>query len=95
MRRWFLLGWLLFTPLVPQAEAQAPDAAAGGASLALREAAAMVSAATAPTAPADTIYEFILRDGSRLYGTIVSEDAERVVVQTTAGARVEIPRAQI
>jgi len=106
MRRWFLLGWLLFTPLVPQAEAQVqgPDAAANGASLvsvatlaplAPRESAAMVAAAAAPAAPGDTIYEFILRDGSRVYGRVVSEDAERVVVQSTAGARVEIPRAQI
>lgn len=95
MRRLVLLGWLWCTPLAMQAQALtpwlAPDVAA-------REVPLAPLAAAAPTpdaAPADTIYEFILRDGSRLFGTVVSEDAERVVVLTTAGARVEVPRAQI
>ena len=88
MRRLVLLGWLLVTPFAAQVQAQ-PSDAAGPAPLAPD--APLVSAA----APADTIYEFILRDGSRLYGTVVSEDAERVVVLTTSGARVEVPRAQI
>jgi len=92
MRRLFLLGWLLVTPLTAQVQAQASDAS-GSASFAPYAPLAPVAAPVA--APADTIYEFILRDGSRLYGTVVSEDAERIVVLTTSGARVEVPRAQI
>ncbi|MFM8566557.1 MAG: hypothetical protein ACKOCV_02560, partial [Gemmatimonadota bacterium] len=106
MRRLVLLGWLWCTPLAMQAQALtpwlAPDAAvrevplAPLAPLAPRAPRApLAAAAPAPdAAPADTIYEFILRDGSRLFGTVVSEDAVRVVVLTIAGARGVVPRAQ-
>ncbi len=57
--------------------------------------------AQAPAAPVravargDTITEVRLRDGSVLYGRVVEETPERVVLRTLAGARVEVARAQI
>jgi hypothetical protein len=35
-----------------------------------------------------TLYELVLRDGSRLYGTIEREDQNEVVFKTQAGATV-------
>lgn len=48
-----------------------------------------------PAARADTVVELRLRDGSVLYGRIVQQDAERVSFVTTAGMRLEVPRAQV
>jgi hypothetical protein len=45
--------------------------------------------------PADSLREIRLTDGSRIYGRIVEETAERVVVVTPAGARIELARGQI
>jgi hypothetical protein len=48
-------------------------------------------------APADTvqIQQVRLLDGSTLIGTVVEETPDHVVVVTTAGVRVEIPRGQV
>ena len=50
---------------------------------------------TVAAAPADTLVELRLRDGTVLIGRIVEESESRVVLVTRAGARVEIPRAEI
>ena len=42
-----------------------------------------------------TLYELVLRDGSRLYGTIERQDDEEVVVRTQAGAVITAKRAEI
>jgi hypothetical protein len=42
-----------------------------------------------------TLYELVLRDGSRLYGTVEREDANEVVFRTQAGAIVTAKRADI
>lgn len=55
-------------------------------------------AAQAPSVaatPRDTITEVRLKDGSVLYGRITEESAERVVLITSAGVRLELQRAQI
>jgi hypothetical protein len=53
-------------------------------------------AAQAPAAAAtDSIYEVRLRDGSVLYGRIVESTAERIVLVTVAGVRMDIPRGQV
>lgn len=49
----------------------------------------------APTAPADSLREVRLRDGSILYGRIVEESGDRLVLVTTSGVRVELSRAQV
>ena len=51
--------------------------------------------ASRPTAPADSIREVRLRDGSVLFGKVVEETPERVVVLTSSGARIEVARAQV
>ena len=56
--------------------------------------AAGVPAATMP-APRDTVVEVRLRDGSVLYGRVVEETPERIVVVTVNGVRLEVPRAQV
>ena len=53
------------------------------------------TAQTARPAPTDTIYEIILTDGSTLFGRVVEQDAERLVVVTASGTRVEVKRTQI
>jgi hypothetical protein len=56
------------------------------------------SVTTAPASPAtrgDTIHEVRLRDGSVLYGRVVEETPDRVVIVTSAGVRIELQRAQI
>lgn len=56
------------------------------------------AAAQAPVPAAargDTIQEVRLRDGSVLYGRVVEETPERVVLVTSAGVRIELQRAQI
>lgn len=58
-------------------------------------AAAQAPAAPAASAPADTLYEVRLRDGSLLIGRVVEQSAERVVLVTPAGVRMELPRAQV
>ena len=55
-------------------------------------AAAQVDSAIAAV---DTIREIRLRDGSVIYGRIESDAGERLVIVTTAGARVEVDRAQV
>lgn len=45
--------------------------------------------------PGDTLVEVRLADGSTLYGRIVEVEGDRIVLQTQAGARVELERAQI
>lgn len=42
-----------------------------------------------------TLYELVLRDGSRLYGTIEREDSSEVVFKTQSGASVTAGRADI
>jgi hypothetical protein len=49
----------------------------------------------AVSAPTDTLRQVRLTDGSRLIGRVVSQDGERVVIETAAGARVEVRRSQI
>ncbi|MDB4951180.1 MAG: hypothetical protein JWM27_3829 [Gemmatimonadetes bacterium] len=65
--------------------------------LAMAAPARSVAQDTVPARPAaaDTLREVRLTDGSRLIGTIVEETDDRVVVVTSAGARVELRRAQI
>jgi hypothetical protein len=58
--------------------------------------AAPAEAQTPPAAATtDTIYEVRLRDGSVLYGRIIEQSADRIVLRTAADLRVEVPRAQI
>ena len=57
-----------------------------------------VALAQTPSSPADrhaTLYELVLSDGSRLYGTIVKQDETEVVFTTEAGATVTARRAEI
>lgn len=49
----------------------------------------------AKPAPRDTVVEVRLRDGSVLYGRVVEETPERIVVVTVNGLRLEVPRAQV
>ena len=52
--------------------------------------------ATAPEiAVSDTIREIRLTDGSVIYGRVASVEADRVIVVTQAGVRIELSRAQI
>lgn len=46
-------------------------------------------------APSDTVYEVRLGDGSVIYGRIAEVDAERVVLTTVGGGRLEVERSQI
>lgn len=46
-------------------------------------------------APADSVMEVRLRDGSVLIGRVESQTETQVVLMTRSGARVEIPRAEI
>lgn len=49
-------------------------------------------------APADepvTWYELVLRDGSRMFGTIVSQDDEQLVLKTQAGTMVTASRSDV
>lgn len=50
---------------------------------------------TLPPAAGDTVREIRLSDGSVIYGRIESQDGDRVVIVTTAGARVEVARANV
>lgn len=51
---------------------------------------------TVPATPvADSVTEVRLRDGSVVFGRVIEETESRLVVQTTAGARVEIPKSEI
>lgn len=49
----------------------------------------------AKPAPRDTVVEVRLRDGSVLYGRVIEETPERIVVVTVNGLRLEVPRAQV
>ena len=53
-----------------------------------------VPAATTP-APREPVVEVRLRDGSVLYGRVVEETPERIVVVTVNGVRLELPRGQV
>lgn len=46
-------------------------------------------------APSDTIYEVRLGDGSVIYARVVESDEERVVFETTGGARLDVERTGI
>jgi hypothetical protein len=68
------------------------------AALALAVPPATAHAWTSPTGPAAqqvTLYEVVLRDGSRLYGTIEREEADDIVFRTQAGAIVTARRSDI
>jgi hypothetical protein len=54
-----------------------------------------VPAPVPAAARGDTIHEVRLRDGSVIYGRVVEETPERVVVVTSAGVRLELQRGQI
>ncbi|HEU4452511.1 MAG TPA: hypothetical protein VFR81_05595 [Longimicrobium sp.] len=71
----------------------AAAAALGCAALAPSEARAQAD--TVPLAAPDTLLEIRLADGSIVYGRIVSESGGRLVIQTSAGARIEVDRAQV
>jgi hypothetical protein len=43
----------------------------------------------------DSLYEIRLMDGSSLIGRVVADDGEELVVETAAGARITLRRAQI
>jgi len=43
----------------------------------------------------DTLLEVRLADGSVLYGRVIAVDGDRITLETQAGARVELQRAQI
>jgi hypothetical protein len=60
--------------------------------------AATATAQEQPSAPAPqvvTLFELALRDGSRLYGAVVSETADEVVFRTHAGTVVTVKRGDI
>jgi hypothetical protein len=63
--------------------------------------AAFALAATATPAAAqdrtvaDTVQEIQLADGSRVYGRVVSETGDRLVVETVGGVRMEMDRVQV
>ncbi len=66
--------------------------------LALAVPSATAHAWTPPAGPAEqqvTLYEVVLRDGSRLYGTIEREEADDIVFRTQAGAIVTARRSDI
>jgi hypothetical protein len=48
-----------------------------------------------PPRPAPTMYELVLRDGSRVYGTLEKDTPEEVIVRTPSGVVVAAQRAQI
>lgn len=56
---------------------------------------AQASGVQLPLAPSDTVYEVRVQDGSILYGQVVEAGAERLVLLTSAGLRIELSRAQI
>jgi hypothetical protein len=59
-----------------------------------RGAAAQVDAVPTPAA-GDSTVEVRLRDGSVLYGQVVAQDDSTIVLLTSTGARLALPRAQI
>jgi len=66
--------------------------------LALAVPSATAHAWTPPAGPTEqqvTLYEVVLRDGSRLYGTIEREEADDIVFRTQAGAIVTARRSDI
>ncbi|HYJ78206.1 MAG TPA: hypothetical protein VEW03_01285 [Longimicrobiaceae bacterium] len=62
---------------------------------AVRPAPAAAQQDTVPLEVSDSTMEIRLADGSTVYGRIVSTQGGRVVIQTAAGARIEVDRAQI
>lgn len=57
---------------------------------------ALAPAPAAAQAPADTtVREIVLVDGSRIYGRVVSRDAERITIETTGGVRMELALSQV
>ncbi len=84
----FALALALTLPLSAAAAQETPPPAT----------AAQATAPAAPQpAPATTVrlYEMVLRDGSRLYGSIQSEDGAEVVFRTQSGSQVTTSRAEI
>ncbi len=87
MRRVFvwvcLVGLALVAPRVGVAQQSASGSAQGSAQT------------MRPAAPTDTIYEFLLRDGSTIFGRVVEQSTERLVIVTPSGTRVEVQRVQV
>lgn len=54
-----------------------------------------VPAAAAAQSPSTDVIIVRLRDGSQIFGTVVSEDATQLVLKTVSGADVTVPRAQV
>jgi len=48
-----------------------------------------------PRPDATAVYEVVLRDGSRLLGTIESDEADVLTIRTAGGVTVTVPRRQI
>jgi hypothetical protein len=63
--------------------------------LALALAALPAAAAAQAPVPTDTVREIELADGSRVYGRILEEGGDRVVVETIGGVRMVLSRDQI
>jgi hypothetical protein len=53
------------------------------------------SAQTAPSRTRVTLTELVLRDGTRLFGTITRQDAEEIELRTKSGATVTARRSEI
>lgn len=62
---------------------------------AVRAAAQVPTPPVTSSVPGDSLREVRLRDGSILYGRVVEETPERVVIVTSTGARIEVARAQV
>jgi hypothetical protein len=54
-----------------------------------------VGGVDAPLATPERFDEILLKDGTMLQGTIVDQNGERVVIETTSLGRLEIPRSNI
>ena len=67
--------------------------------LCLAPALAAQAQTTTPVAPAQAgeveLYELVLKDGSRLFGTIERQDDQQVVFRTQSGATITAPRLDI
>lgn len=55
----------------------------------------LAAAQPSPRPGPSTVYEVILRDGTRLFGTIESEEGEVLTIRTAGGATATVPRRQI
>lgn len=56
----------------------------------------LVAASAIPAAAqSPAVYELVLRDGTRVYGTIEQDTPERVRIRTVGGATMDVPRTEI